>query len=70
MDASTKLEKAGRAFLLRLVAEYGPEEAARILRDLADEIEGLADPEAIFTAEGARMIDHAGGTKWGNSSSR
>jgi hypothetical protein len=33
--------KAGRAFLLRLVAEYGPLEAARILRRLADEIEAF-----------------------------
>ena len=31
--------EAGRAFLLRLVAEYGPRGAARILRSLADEIE-------------------------------
>jgi hypothetical protein len=28
------LQKAGRAFLLRLVAEHGPLEAAQILRDL------------------------------------
>jgi hypothetical protein len=34
-----KLQRAGRAFLLRLVAEYGPVEAARILRRLADELE-------------------------------
>ena len=36
-----KLQKAARAFLLRLVAEYGPRGAARILRSLADEIEAL-----------------------------
>jgi hypothetical protein len=35
---ATKLQRAGRAFLLRLVAEYGPQEAARILRRLADEL--------------------------------
>jgi hypothetical protein len=37
MEATTKLQKAGRAFLLRLVAEYGPRGAARVLRALADE---------------------------------
>jgi hypothetical protein len=42
MNTSLKLQKAGRAFLLRLVAENGPEEAAQTLRDLAQEIEGLA----------------------------
>ena len=42
MEATTKLQNAGRAFLLRLVAEYGPIEAARVLRALADELEGLA----------------------------
>jgi len=35
------LQRAARAFLLRLVAENGIEGAARVLRDLADEIEGL-----------------------------
>lgn len=39
MEATTKLQKAGRAFLLRLVAEYRPQGAARIRRSLADEIE-------------------------------
>jgi hypothetical protein len=29
MEAPTKLQKAGRAFLLRLVAEYGAGEADR-----------------------------------------
>ena len=41
MNASPKLQKAGRAFLLRLVAEYGTEAAARVLRDLADEVANL-----------------------------
>jgi hypothetical protein len=41
--ARTKLQKAGRAFLLRLVAEYGPREAARVLRALADELEAMAN---------------------------
>ena len=44
MEATTKLQKAGRAFLLRLVAEFGPLEAARILRKLADEIEANGRP--------------------------
>jgi hypothetical protein len=37
-------QKAGRALLLRLVAEYGPLKAARILRKLADEIEANGRP--------------------------
>jgi hypothetical protein len=41
METTTKLQKAGRTFLLRLVAEYGPLGAARILRSLADELECL-----------------------------
>jgi len=42
VGASPKLQKAGRRFLLRLVAENGPEAAAAVLRDLADELEWLA----------------------------
>ena len=42
MEAATKLQKAGRAFLLHLVAEYGPRGAARVLRALANELDGLA----------------------------
>jgi len=38
---ATKLQKAGRAFLLRLVAGHGPLETARVLRALADELEAL-----------------------------
>ena len=41
MEATTQLQKAGRAFLLRLVAEYGPIEAGTVLRRLADELEVL-----------------------------
>jgi hypothetical protein len=41
MEPTTKLQKAGRALLLRLAAEYGPVEAVRILR-VADEIEALS----------------------------
>jgi hypothetical protein len=41
MEVTTKIQKPGRAFLLRLVAEYGPLEAARLLRALADELEEL-----------------------------
>jgi hypothetical protein len=40
-EATTKLQKTGRRFLVRLVAEYGRRGAARILRRLADEIETL-----------------------------
>jgi hypothetical protein len=45
--ATTKLRKAGRTFLLRLVAKYGPLGAARIPRRLADEIEMV-----VMIAEG------------------
>ena len=37
-NASPKLQRAARAFLLRLVAENGVEGAARVLRELADEL--------------------------------
>ena len=42
-SASPKLQRAAGAFLLRLVAENGVEGAARVLCELADEIEGLPD---------------------------
>jgi len=45
MNASLKLHRAGRAFLLRLVAENGPAEACRILREIAAEIEELQSEE-------------------------
>ena len=48
-NASPKLQRAARAFLLRLVAENGIEEATRVLRELADEIEAL--PE-LYDEEG------------------
>jgi hypothetical protein len=38
-----KLQRAGRAFLLRLVVEHGPRGAARILRRLA-----LAGDKALW----------------------
>ena len=41
MESSPKLQKAGRRFLLRLVAENGPGVAAAIVRELADELEAL-----------------------------
>ena len=37
-----KLQRAGRDFLMRLVAKHGPAGAARILRALADELASLA----------------------------
>jgi len=51
-NASPKLQRAARTFLLRLVAENGIEEAAATLRRLADELEGL--PGTIDDAEGLR----------------
>jgi len=49
--ASPTLQRAASAFLLRLVAENGVEEAARVLPELADEIEAL--PE-LFAGDGGR----------------
>jgi len=46
--ASPKLQRAARAFLRRLVAESGTDEAARLLRELADEIEGLEREESGY----------------------
>jgi hypothetical protein len=37
-----KLQRAGRAFLWYLVTRHGLDGAARVLRALADEIDGLA----------------------------
>ena len=48
MEATTKLQKAGRRFLLRLVAEHRPQGAARILRRLADELDGLVADKAMW----------------------
>jgi hypothetical protein len=45
MNASPKLQRAARVFLLRRVAENVPEEAAAILRRLTDEIESLEREE-------------------------
>jgi hypothetical protein len=36
-----KLQPAGRDFLMRLIAKHGPRGAARVLRALADELDGL-----------------------------
>jgi len=49
--ASPKLQRAAKAFLLRLVTENRVEEAKRVLRELADELECL---EAERAAELAR----------------
>ena len=46
--ASPKLQHAAKAFVLRLVAENGLEEAARVLRDLADEVRGLEREESGY----------------------
>jgi hypothetical protein len=66
VEATTKLQKAGRTFLLRLVAMHGPDAAARILRRLADEIDalaylgrGLSSPVAVVdpaTASHVRVV--------------
>ncbi len=53
-----KLQRAERAFLLRLIAEYGTVGAARILRSLADELE---EP---------RRRAPSGGAKWRRSGDR
>ena len=54
MPVPTKLQRAGRAYLLRLVAECGPAEAARILRALADELEGLTDTALLLALPSLR----------------
>ena len=36
-----KLQRAGRDFLMRLVAKHGLRGAARVLRQLADELDAL-----------------------------
>jgi hypothetical protein len=54
------LQKAGRPFLLRLGAENGTKEAARILRDLADELDGLTDEQC--GAEVAVQVEAIDGT--------
>jgi len=41
--ASPNLQSVVRALLLRPVAENGSEAAARVLRELADELEGLPE---------------------------
>ena len=41
-----KLQRAGRDFLMRLVAKHGLAGAARVLRALADELEGLCASSA------------------------
>ena len=42
-NASPNLQRVAKAFLLRLVAENGVDEAAKALRDLADELEALPE---------------------------
>ncbi len=43
-----KLQRAGRDFLMRLVAKHGPRGATRILRALAEEIEALESAGLTF----------------------
>jgi hypothetical protein len=47
MGKPTKLQGAGRSFLLRLIAEHGLAGATRVLRALADEIEVLASSSKL-----------------------
>jgi hypothetical protein len=42
-ERSRYLQRAGRDFLMRLVAKHGLAGAARVLRALADELELAAD---------------------------
>ncbi len=48
-----KLQRAGRDFLMRLVAKHGLHGAARILWALADELDGLAG--LAIQAQGASL---------------
>ena len=52
--ASPKLQRAAKAFLLRLVTENRVEEAKRVLRELADELEWLEAERAAELASGDR----------------
>jgi hypothetical protein len=70
MEAATKLQKAGRAFLLRLVAAFGPLEAARVLRALADELEAYLRaaslPPCYLGSSGCRGAPPGGCPRWLN----
>ena len=62
MGRPSKLQRAGRDFLIRLVAKHGLQAAARILPTLADELEGFADarcmPLFANSAEGGVERDY------------
>ena len=47
-----KLQRAGRDFLLRLIAQHGLDGAARILRALADELGSGTEREPADLGEG------------------
>ena len=52
-----KLQRAGRDFLMRLVAQHGLDGAVRILRALADELDALwAKPREVGRAENSRAV--------------
>jgi hypothetical protein len=51
-----KVQRAGRTFLLRLIARHGPAGAARVLRALADELDGWASPIFLTPRLGGMMI--------------
>jgi len=62
--ASPNLQSVVRALLLRPVAENGSEAAARVLRELADELEGLPVMYAVRTRP---AHDTAGEARLGSS---
>ena len=51
-----KLQRAGRDFLMRLVARHGLQGAARVLRALADELETLWRT-SVHSCRGPRLAD-------------
>ena len=58
-----RLQRAGPHFLMRLVEKHGPRGAARVLRALADELEGVGEARSTsqLDAECARLDDANGG---------
>ena len=61
-----KLQRAGRDFLMRLVAKHGPRGAAPILRALADELDGLPAgnvPHFSHSTEQEAAVIHTNGSQ-------
>jgi plasmid stabilization system protein ParE len=51
-----KLQRAGRDFLMRLIAKHGPRGAARVRRALADELEARSGAPRSCRTDVPRLI--------------